>query len=392
MKKTILTYILLLSLSGISQEESNLMKEASDLTCSCIDKISPNEETTLEEQLKNCYMEGSLIYQLKGVMNSIKVNEAKDSTTTQNYEVNIAEGLHPDLEKYLTEHCDSYQKIIETTKTPFSQELLDNVSENACQCIGAINTSLVLFEKNQKIQECIVESLIQNHTNNTILSNVETLRKFLNEIQFYLTEHCEALKIVSFSSDAPKSNAYSSNQKAIDFYNRGIEATNSGNEKDAIKYYKKAVKIDPDFLFAWDNLGLSLRKMNNIEDAIEAYKESLRIDPVHPSALMNIGVAYSYLEDYPNAIKYYKILIKNYPEDPEGPYGISLIYSKMGDIENAAASIFDAYKLYKQANSPYLADAQRIIDALYSDFSKQDKTDIFKKIAKEKEVNLRFND
>jgi cytochrome c-type biogenesis protein CcmH/NrfG len=39
---------------------------------------------------------------------------------------------------------------------------------------------------------------------------------------------------------------------------------------------KKAVQ-DPEFAFAWDNLGISYRRLNNYDKAIDAYSKSIAI-------------------------------------------------------------------------------------------------------------------
>jgi tetratricopeptide (TPR) repeat protein len=48
---------------------------------------------------------------------------------------------------------------------------------------------------------------------------------------------------------------------------------------------------DPEFAFAWDNLGISQRRLNNYDKAIFAYSKSLAIDP-KLMPLQNIAVAY----------------------------------------------------------------------------------------------------
>jgi cytochrome c-type biogenesis protein CcmH/NrfG len=49
---------------------------------------------------------------------------------------------------------------------------------------------------------------------------------------------------------------------------------------------------DPEFAFAWDNLGISYRRLNNYDKAIDAYSKSIAIDPKWINAATNIAVAY----------------------------------------------------------------------------------------------------
>lgn len=46
-----------------------------------------------------------------------------------------------------------------------------------------------------------------------------------------------------------------------------------------IKNYKEALRLYPDYLIAWNNLGNVYEKKQLVSQAVEAYEESLKIDP-----------------------------------------------------------------------------------------------------------------
>jgi len=54
---------------------------------------------------------------------------------------------------------------------------------------------------------------------------------------------------------------------AIEFKNKGNEYFNAGDYENAIQFYKKAIAIDPNYLSAWNNLGLAYIKLGKIDEA-----------------------------------------------------------------------------------------------------------------------------
>jgi tetratricopeptide (TPR) repeat protein len=52
------------------------------------------------------------------------------------------------------------------------------------------------------------------------------------------------------------------------------------------------VKIDPNFAYAYDNMGICYRRLEEYDKAIEAYEKSLKIDPYGTMPLQNLGIVY----------------------------------------------------------------------------------------------------
>lgn len=47
----------------------------------------------------------------------------------------------------------------------------------------------------------------------------------------------------------------------------------------AVKEYQKAVKLQPGYVVAWNNLGNALEKSRDLKGALKAYQEALTYDP-----------------------------------------------------------------------------------------------------------------
>lgn len=122
------------------------------------------------------------------------------------------------------------------------------------------------------------------------------------EIERYMMEHCEPLKIAIASEEELHNNSVSNDPKALKAYDRGLDALKKNDFKAALPHFLEAVKIDSRFAFAWDNVGVCYRNLGDIDKAIDAYKTSLFIEPNGIMPLQNLGVAYTFKKDYDNAI------------------------------------------------------------------------------------------
>ena len=61
--------------------------------------------------------------------------------------------------------------------------------------------------------------------------------------------------------------------------NLGTVYFNQNFPKKALKYYKKAIEIDPNFFYAYYNLGNFYLKYNQLSKAKSSYEKALEIDP-----------------------------------------------------------------------------------------------------------------
>jgi tetratricopeptide (TPR) repeat protein len=183
------------------------------------------------------------------------------------------------------------------------------------------------------------------------------------------------------------STSYSSNKEALELYQKGLKLSKAGNCDKAIAYYEAALKIDPQFVFAWDNLGLCYRRLDYYDKALEAYQKSLEIDPNGIMPLQNIAVVYQFKKEYNKAIECYEKLEKVDGNNPEIYYGIGNIYaSYLEEYEKALGYMCKAYNLYIEQKSPYRSDAEKVIRNIYSAMKKQGKEARFNEILKENKI------
>ena len=69
------------------------------------------------------------------------------------------------------------------------------------------------------------------------------------------------------------------------------------------------IEINPKFVSAINNRGISLAELGNTDDALEYYNKAIEIDPKHAAAHYNKGVLYDKL--LYNMKKQYKVWMKH---------------------------------------------------------------------------------
>lgn len=263
-----------------------------------------------------------------------------------------------------------------------SDELIA-ASEDACKCITGIEAGAE--NVNDEIQKCIKGSLVVFKDQKDV--KVDRFK----QVESVLVQSCAPLKELAFSENRKFKHSYSENVLAQLAYDDGMEYLQEGDVESAIEKFKKAVSIDDQFAFAYDNLGISYRKVKKYDEAIAAYEKSLEIYEEGRLPLLNIAITYNLNEEYLEAMNYYEKFIEIYSGDPEGYYGLGLIQYTQNQEEKGLDNLIHAYTIYTAQNSPYRADAAKKIGYMYKDLQNKDRLDLFHKIADKYNLKVEKN-
>jgi tetratricopeptide (TPR) repeat protein len=292
----------------------------------------------------------------------------------------------------------SLQFVIGQVKSP-DQRVLDQ----SCDCINKISIFSTLEAKHDSIHKCITMANVNVQVMDDLTGKLKKVAageskdsvsvviadKDFQLFQEKLLRDCPYLKKLLMYDSNEFEHSVSKNKAAVDFYKKGVQYSEHEQYDLALVEYNKAVKKDPKFAFAWDNMGICYRKLKRYKEAINCYKKSLELDPKGNNPLMNMGVAYELLQDYKSAAEVYTKYIEYYPEDPEGFYGAARMYYLDKNYPKGLDYIFQAYVIYKKTGSPYIHDAEATIRGFYGDMKEQNQLDEFKKIAEK--YNIKIN-
>jgi len=144
------------------------------------------------------------------------------------------------------------------------------------------------------------------------------------------------------------------NEKALALWDHGFYT----DVIRAIGYLKDAIRLDPDYGEAYNNMGLAYNHKGEYDRAIGYYQKALNIDlkklgPEHPSVAIdynNIGLAYGSKGEYDRAIEYYqkalKINLKKLgPEHPD----TAIVYNNIGSAYRSKGEYDRAIGYYQKA-------------------------------------------
>lgn len=94
-------------------------------------------------------------------------------------------------------------------------------------------------------------------------------------------------------------------------------ANSKKTEKDAmqvLKFFDKAIQVEPLNFLAWANKGLILKNLLRVEDALACYERALGINPEYVNAWYNLGVLLGSIGRYKEAKKCFDTALELKPD------------------------------------------------------------------------------
>ncbi len=118
----------------------------------------------------------------------------------------------------------------------------------------------------------------------------------------------------------------------------------------AIDFFQRAVKVDPDYSEAYNNLGYAHAKIGKFDAAIPFYKKALSnlFYATPEMAYVNMGKAYYRIGRYDEAAVAFKEAIKRAPNFDLPYLGLALCYNATGKYGDASAALSRAIVLNPQ--------------------------------------------
>jgi tetratricopeptide (TPR) repeat protein len=108
---------------------------------------------------------------------------------------------------------------------------------------------------------------------------------------------------------------------------------------EAIEFYEQAPQ---DSAVVWNKMGIAYHQMMQLNAAKKRYERAIRLNPRYPEAINNLGTIFYAQRRYGKATKYYKRALKLSPE-------AASIYSNLGTAYFARKKYKDAMQAYEAA-------------------------------------------
>lgn len=385
------------------------------ITCECLEN-TPSEDLSknFEKEFNDCFQASVLGALLSGLPKD------GDATITLNSDGSSDQVSEEDSKKtleILENDCEVYKTIKNRHSNSQEEEKkeFEKITDDACARLSNVSLNLPREERYASIKEEITGAIMEQQIMGSLLGdvtkaldslvqteefkktdsltlpgkrNVVIVDKDYDKIEGYLLRNCDHMKLLMTNDEESSEVSVSDKEKALKYYDEGQVFFQKEDYDNAIKSYKKALRKDKAFAFAWDMLGYSYRRNEDYKEAIKAYDKSLALDPKGKMPLTNKPIAYALLGDLDKAIEGYQAYITIFPEDPEGYYGVGRIYHAKGDYENALDVTMKAYLLYKKIQSPYVRDAEANLSLYYRELKEQNKLEIWNKMAKKHKIQI----
>jgi protein O-mannosyl-transferase len=117
-----------------------------------------------------------------------------------------------------------------------------------------------------------------------------------------------------------------------------------GRNDEALKYYREAVRINPNYTEALNSIGAVLADKGDPE-AAEWFQRALTVQPAHADTLFNMGNLMAKEGKYREAAEYYQASLASRPDNHEARNNLAGVMVRMGRIDEAIAQYQTALEI-----------------------------------------------
>jgi tetratricopeptide (TPR) repeat protein len=139
------------------------------------------------------------------------------------------------------------------------------------------------------------------------------------------------------------------------YYNLGKNAQNSGNHEEAIKYYTRAIQLNPNGAKSYNNRALSYAFLGKYDETINDFNMAIQNDPDNPVLYNNLGIIYNELGNYEQALEEYNKAIEIDPNFALTYLNRGNTYYNLVNYEQAISDYSKAIQLDKNYAAAYAA-------------------------------------
>jgi Flp pilus assembly protein TadD len=149
---------------------------------------------------------------------------------------------------------------------------------------------------------------------------------------------------------------------ALAKYNKAIELAKNGDRPGAISQLQEAIAEYPEFVIAYNEMGVQYMKLNELQKSDEALQAALKIDAKAYMPLMNRGIVLFMLKRYKDAEPLLREVVKMKSDQAVGHYFLGQAVANLGNFDEAEKELSTAVKL----GGDEMKEAHRLLAIIYS--------------------------
>jgi tetratricopeptide (TPR) repeat protein len=136
--------------------------------------------------------------------------------------------------------------------------------------------------------------------------------------------------------------------------NLGLLATREGHIAEAIDYFQGALRLNPDYWIALENLGNAYRQQKRWADARAALERAVAVRPQEPEANYSLAMVYAQTEDPERAYQYLQKALTLRPAYPEALNNLGVLYLRTRRRDDAVAKFGECIRVAPGFDQSYL--------------------------------------
>jgi protein O-GlcNAc transferase len=163
-------------------------------------------------------------------------------------------------------------------------------------------------------------------------------------------------------------------ENAVGFYNQAVIFHQHNQLPEAESAYRTALKLNPEFAEAHNNLGNVLKDQGRLKEALSEYRKANKIYADHPILLNNIGNTLLGLGDIKQAVQYLNKAIELADDYVDPLNNLANAYRSLGKFEEAARTYLKAIEI-----DPNIADIHYNLASLLAYLGKTEQSVVYYK-------------
>ena len=148
---------------------------------------------------------------------------------------------------------------------------------------------------------------------------------------------------------------------AVELYNSALKLAQEGKNKAAVEKLNQAIAAHPNFMLAFNELGVQYQKINELEKANEALESALKISPNSFAPLVNQGIVLVRLKRYADAEVVLRAALKENDKSAIAHFYLGRAIAYLGRFEEAEKELTSAITL----GGDQMKEAHRYLGAIY---------------------------
>jgi len=248
----------------------------------------------------------------------------------------------------------SRQRLIELTASPKPEQILQSALESAWQGTGEYSDQYEDTEAKISLREAFLTDIPNNNETTSIRANLLLTLGILHWRKGDYEKANEMLENALNIASKMRDNWF----EAKCFNAIALVKTSLGKNEEAIDSYKQAIRLAPDQIFAWNNLGNLCLQIGRNHEAMIAFQKTIEHNPFDPIAWNGMGNVYARSQYSDDAIAAYHKSIELAPSLSHPWNGLGEVYSDSGRPNEAVAAFQKAIALNDRFIQPWLGLAK----------------------------------